>query len=93
MKDFLDNHKKEDCPQKDREIQASIKLLTRYLPESVKAAEFIGKFSQHLIKDSSLLSCKLICFNYSVSFKICYFKCLHFISYSYEYNCKAEFQY
>lgn len=60
LKEFLDNHKKEDSPQKDREIQASIKLLTRYLPESVKAAEFIGKFSQHLIKDPSLLSCKLM---------------------------------
>lgn len=60
LKEFLDNHKKEDSPQKDKEIQASIKLLTRYLPESVKAAEFIGKFSQHLIKDSTLLSCKLI---------------------------------
>lgn len=60
LKDFLDNHKKEDSPQKDKEIQMSIKLLTRYLPESVKAAEFIGKFSQHLIKDPTLLSCKLI---------------------------------
>lgn len=60
LKDFLDNHKKEDSPQKDKEIQASIKLLTRYLPESVKAAEFIGKFSQHLIKDSALLNCKFI---------------------------------
>lgn len=60
LKEFLDNHKKEDSPLKDKEIQASIKLLTRYLPESVKAAEFIGKFSQHLIKDPSLLSCKLI---------------------------------
>ncbi|KAE9537570.1 hypothetical protein AGLY_006593 [Aphis glycines] len=56
LKEFLDNHKKEDSPLKDKEIQASIKLLTRYLPESVKAAEFIGKFSQHLIKDPSLLS-------------------------------------
>lgn len=73
MKDFLDNHKKEDGPQKDREIQASIKLLTRYLPESVKAAEFIGKFSQHLIKDSILLSCKLIYIHLSLSFKISYF--------------------
>lgn len=60
LKEFLDNHKKEDSPQKDKDIQTSIKLLTRYLPESVKAAEFIGKFSQHLIKDSSLLSCELI---------------------------------
>lgn len=60
LKDFLDNHKKEDSPQKDKDIQASIKLLTRYLPESVKAAEFIGKFSHHLIKDPSLLSCELI---------------------------------
>lgn len=67
MKDFLDNHKKEDSPQKDKEIQASIKLLTRYLPESVKAAEFIGKFSQHLIKDPSLLSCKLIRIQNSLS--------------------------
>jgi len=59
LKDFLDNHKKEeDVPLKHKEIQASIKLLTRYLPESVKAAEFIGKFSQHLLKDHSLLNCK-----------------------------------
>lgn len=66
LKEFLDNHKKEDSPQKDKEIQASIKLLTRYLPESVKAAEFIGKFSQHLIKDSTLLSCKLIFSHYYI---------------------------
>lgn len=65
LKEFLDNHKKEDdSPPKDKEIQASIKLLTRYLPESVKAAEFIGKFSQHLIKDSLLLSCKLTIIKY-----------------------------
>ncbi|XP_050425690.1 sister chromatid cohesion protein PDS5 homolog B-like [Adelges cooleyi] len=56
LKEFVNIHKKADHDNKELEIQTSIKLLTRYLPEPVKANEFINKFSQQLRSDANLLN-------------------------------------
>lgn len=52
----MELHRKPQSPERDRDIQQRIVALSRFLPEPVKAQEFLAKFSTNLLKDPSLLT-------------------------------------
>lgn len=51
----MEIHRRPASPERDRDIQQRIVAISRFLPEPVKAQEFLGKFSVNLLKDQSLL--------------------------------------
>lgn len=51
----MELHRKPQSPERDREITAKIAILSRYLPEPVKAQEFLTKFSIDMLRDNALL--------------------------------------
>ncbi|XP_034247341.1 sister chromatid cohesion protein PDS5 homolog B [Thrips palmi] len=53
--EWLEIHRKPQSPERDRDIQQRIVALSRFLPEPVKAQEFLARFSTNLLKDQSLL--------------------------------------
>ncbi|XP_067006125.2 sister chromatid cohesion protein PDS5 homolog B-A [Anabrus simplex] len=54
--EWLELHRKPAYVERDREIAAKVQVLSRFLPEPVKAQEFLTKFSTDLLKDPVLLS-------------------------------------
>ncbi|XP_046390975.1 sister chromatid cohesion protein PDS5 homolog A isoform X2 [Ischnura elegans] len=57
--------------ERDRELAARINFLSKFLPDSVKAQEFIKKFSVHLTQDPQLLRAMEIVVNPDVGCKEC----------------------
>lgn len=55
MKDWLELFRRPQTLERDKEIAARVITLARFLPEPIKAQEFIGKLSANLMKDSALL--------------------------------------
>ncbi|XP_071446886.1 sister chromatid cohesion protein PDS5 homolog A isoform X2 [Hetaerina americana] len=57
--------------ERDRELAARINFLSKFLPDSVKAQEFIKKFSVHLTQDPQLLRAMDVVVNPDVGCKEC----------------------
>lgn len=53
--EWLEIHRRAASPERDRDITQRIVAISRFLPEPVKAQEFLSKFSGNLLKDPSLL--------------------------------------
>lgn len=53
--EWLDLHRRPATAEVQKELTIKVKALSRYLPEPVKALEFLTKFSGHLKRDSNLL--------------------------------------
>ncbi len=51
----MEIHRRPASAERDRDIQQRIVAISRFLPEPVKAQEFLTKFSANLLKDPSLL--------------------------------------
>lgn len=58
MRDWTELHRKPT--ENAKEIQAKIISLSRFLPEPVKAQEFLIKFSKNIVDDPKILSGKFI---------------------------------
>ncbi|KAK3923322.1 Sister chromatid cohesion protein PDS5-like protein B [Frankliniella fusca] len=54
--EWLEIHRRPPSPERDRDIQQRIVAISRFLPEPVKAQEFLTKFSANLLKDQTLLT-------------------------------------
>ncbi|XP_063218306.1 sister chromatid cohesion protein PDS5 homolog B isoform X2 [Bacillus rossius redtenbacheri] len=54
--EWLEQHHRVPSTDRDREIASRITVLSRFLPEPVKAQEFLAKFSAHMLKDEVLLA-------------------------------------
>lgn len=55
MGEWLDVHRQPATPDREKDISSKLVGLSRFLPEPVKAQEFLTKFSQHLLRDATLL--------------------------------------
>ncbi|KAK7793042.1 hypothetical protein R5R35_004471 [Gryllus longicercus] len=55
VSEWLELHRRPHSVERDREISAKIMVLSRFLPEPVKAQEFLTKFSVDLLRDQQLL--------------------------------------
>ncbi|XP_049833683.1 sister chromatid cohesion protein PDS5 homolog B-B isoform X1 [Schistocerca gregaria] len=54
--EWLELHRRPQSMERDREIVTKVAVLSRYLPEPVKAQEFLTKFSSDLLRDGALLA-------------------------------------
>ena len=56
MAEWLEVHRRPASQERDKEISSRLAVISRFLPEPVKAQEFLTKFSVNLLKDSALLA-------------------------------------
>jgi sister-chromatid-cohesion protein PDS5 len=55
VSEWLELHRRPHCAERDKDMAARVTVLSRFLPEPVKAQEFLTKFSVHLMRDPALL--------------------------------------
>ena len=55
MSEWLEHHRRPQSAERDKEMAARVTVLSRFLPEPVKAQEFLTKFSVNLMRDPALL--------------------------------------
>ena len=55
VSEWLELHRRPQTAERDKDMAARITILSRFLPEPVKAQEFLTKFSVHLLRDQALL--------------------------------------
>lgn len=53
--EFLDLHYKPESKERDEEISLKVAQVSKFLPDPVKAQEFIAKLSSNLLNQSDLL--------------------------------------
>ncbi|XP_014241753.1 sister chromatid cohesion protein PDS5 homolog B-B isoform X2 [Cimex lectularius] len=53
--EWLEMHRKPPSEERDKEMVTKVQQLSKFFPDTVKAAEFLNKFSQNMLKDSTLL--------------------------------------
>ncbi|BET00337.1 PDS5, Hypothetical protein cohesion maintenance, homolog [Nesidiocoris tenuis] len=53
--EWLSLHRLPASPEREKDISARIVVLSKLLPDQVKAQEFLGKFSQAMFRDQTLL--------------------------------------
>ncbi|XP_013182149.1 PREDICTED: sister chromatid cohesion protein PDS5 homolog B [Papilio xuthus] len=70
--EWVDLHRKPPTPTVQKEMIAKVlHISTKFLPESVKAQEFLNKFSQHMKKAPELLQGMETILNPNVSCEVC----------------------
>lgn len=55
VSEWLELHRRPQNAERDKEMAARVTVLSRFLPEPVKAQEFLTKFSVNLMRDPALL--------------------------------------
>jgi len=55
VSEWLELHRRPQSAERDKEMAARVTVLSRFLPEPVKAQEFLTKFSVNLMRDPALL--------------------------------------
>jgi hypothetical protein len=55
VSEWLELHRRPHSAERDKDMAARVTILSRFLPEPVKAQEFLTKFSVHLTRDTALL--------------------------------------
>lgn len=55
VSEWLELHRRPQSAERDKDMAARVTVLSRFLPEPVKAQEFLTKFSVHLMRDPALL--------------------------------------
>ncbi|PSN32596.1 hypothetical protein C0J52_15180 [Blattella germanica] len=55
VSEWLELHRRPQTAERDKDMAGRITVLSRFLPEPVKAQEFLTKFSIHLLRDAQLL--------------------------------------
>ncbi|XP_023710496.1 sister chromatid cohesion protein PDS5 homolog B isoform X1 [Cryptotermes secundus] len=55
VSEWLELHRRPHSAERDKDMAARVTVLSRFLPEPVKAQEFLTKFSVHLMRDPALL--------------------------------------
>ncbi|XP_046671895.1 sister chromatid cohesion protein PDS5 homolog B isoform X2 [Homalodisca vitripennis] len=53
--EWLELHRRTPSVERDKEIATRIITISRFLPEPLKAQEFLARFSKHMLKDQNLL--------------------------------------
>jgi sister chromatid cohesion protein PDS5 len=71
VSEVLELQSRNQDDERDKELNTKIVLLSKHLPEPVKAHEFLRKFSAHMSKDPSLLQMMETVMHPSVSCKTC----------------------
>eukprot|EP00096_Caligus_rogercresseyi_P009881 TRINITY_DN3454_c0_g1_i3.p1 TRINITY_DN3454_c0_g1~~TRINITY_DN3454_c0_g1_i3.p1 ORF type:complete len:1298 (-),score=389.78 TRINITY_DN3454_c0_g1_i3:131-4024(-) len=56
MREFMGLHKLPASEKRTRDLAQRVILISRYLPEPIKAQEFIKKLSQHLLTDEAMVA-------------------------------------
>lgn len=53
--EWLEIHRKPESPERTKEIMHKIAHIAKFLPDQVKAQEFLLKFSQDMLADKTLM--------------------------------------
>jgi hypothetical protein len=68
--EWLELHRRPQSLERDKEIATRVVAISRFLPDPLKAQEFLAKFSKNMLKDNSLLLGKPLYFMKCLSFFI-----------------------